>query len=466
MKRVILLLILSMAAGYASANLGERRIYPQVEPNYSYTTSRDPNNWWDDVNDVYTINGLLDILDVNVAGDLDVNDVNISGDLALDSLTASRLLALDADNAVVSVLDLTDWIAGTANQVIATDDTDGTLTLSTPQDIHTAATPTFAGLVFTGGNFSLTPSTADTDITITFAGTTNSGVFKWMEDEDYFEFSDDLLLDTGIIYLQETTTPGAVANHAALYTKNTNSLFFQDGAGSEHLIHGDAFSSLWFHNTSAATVTIGSADTFVLIDAFNNVGDEDDEGNITGNTTTNEITLGTNAAGEYDIDFHASITSAAAPSEMIVVAGIEFGTGLTIATATNANPIVITVTAGHGMLDGDMITIAGCTGNTAADGDWHVTASDATTITLVDLSGANGVGNGAYNADSGAITLCYPGNILIHRAVSNTDLVGGGSKGTRSLVATDKVAMYTVNLSAARDLQVAQINFEIERVAD
>lgn len=33
---------------------------------------------------------------------------------------------------------------------------------------------------------------ADTDIVVNFTGTTNSGVLTWMEDEDYFLFSDDI----------------------------------------------------------------------------------------------------------------------------------------------------------------------------------------------------------------------------------------------------------------------------------
>ena len=37
-------------------------------------------------------------------------------------------------------------------------------------------------------------ATAGTDITITFDGESNDGVLKWMEDEDYFEFSDDILI--------------------------------------------------------------------------------------------------------------------------------------------------------------------------------------------------------------------------------------------------------------------------------
>ena len=37
---------------------------------------------------------------------------------------------------------------------------------------------------------------ANTDIAITFNATTNDGVLTWMEDEDYFQFSDDLLIAT------------------------------------------------------------------------------------------------------------------------------------------------------------------------------------------------------------------------------------------------------------------------------
>jgi cytoskeletal protein CcmA (bactofilin family) len=39
-------------------------------------------------------------------------------------------------------------------------------------------------------------ATAGTDIAVTFDGETGDGVLTWMEDEDYFQFSDDLLLTT------------------------------------------------------------------------------------------------------------------------------------------------------------------------------------------------------------------------------------------------------------------------------
>ena len=45
-----------------------------------------------------------------------------------------------------------------------------------------------------GNTLTFGAATAGTDITITFDGETSDGVLKWMEDEDYFEFSDDILV--------------------------------------------------------------------------------------------------------------------------------------------------------------------------------------------------------------------------------------------------------------------------------
>jgi hypothetical protein len=43
------------------------------------------------------------------------------------------------------------------------------------------------------GDFQFNQVTADTDITLNFIGTTNSGIMNWFEDEDYFRFYDDVL---------------------------------------------------------------------------------------------------------------------------------------------------------------------------------------------------------------------------------------------------------------------------------
>lgn len=81
----------------------------------------------------------------------------------LTSLTANRIVSANADNELVSA-NLSNWITGTNNQVSIADDEDGTVTISLPQDIHTAATPTFAGAVLNGdvsvdGNLSLSSLT-------------------------------------------------------------------------------------------------------------------------------------------------------------------------------------------------------------------------------------------------------------------------------------------------------------------
>lgn len=60
--------------------------------------------------------------------------------------TANRMVYLNGECDVTSITDLTTWITGTANQITVTDDGDGTVTLSTPQNIGTGSSPTFAGI--------------------------------------------------------------------------------------------------------------------------------------------------------------------------------------------------------------------------------------------------------------------------------------------------------------------------------
>ncbi len=61
-------------------------------------------------------------------------------------LTASRLMASNGSSKMVSVADLSAWVAGTANRVSVANDGDGTITLSGPQDLHSGASPEFAAL--------------------------------------------------------------------------------------------------------------------------------------------------------------------------------------------------------------------------------------------------------------------------------------------------------------------------------
>ena len=83
------------------------------------------------------------VIGITTPAALSATSVNVTG------ATASRLVATDANKRLESV-NLSSWVAGTSNQVSVANDGDGSITLSTPQNIHTAATPTFAGLTVTG----------------------------------------------------------------------------------------------------------------------------------------------------------------------------------------------------------------------------------------------------------------------------------------------------------------------------
>ena len=76
------------------------------------------------------------------------DDVTIDG-FTLNDLTASRLLSSNGSKVLTSVADLASWIAGTANRVTVTNDGDGTITLTGPQDLATGSSPTFAALTLT-----------------------------------------------------------------------------------------------------------------------------------------------------------------------------------------------------------------------------------------------------------------------------------------------------------------------------
>jgi len=141
------------------------------------------------------------------------NDVTPTfANVLLTDLTASRLTASSSTKTLESVTDLTSWIGGTANQVIVTDDSDGTVTLSLPQDIHTSATPTFARQTLTdicliagGANF-LRVTGLQTD------GTAMSGTLRGA----YIDVSNGSTAATGTIRGMElkarTEAPGDEGN--------------------------------------------------------------------------------------------------------------------------------------------------------------------------------------------------------------------------------------------------------------
>jgi hypothetical protein len=110
--------------------------------------------------------------------------LSLPGAIKLDSATASRLLATDGDKKTVSVASLSSWVAGIVNRITITDDGDGSITLNLPQDIHTGASPTFAGLDLTGITDAIIPyiaaaGFADSPLSVSGSDVIASGNLTW-----------------------------------------------------------------------------------------------------------------------------------------------------------------------------------------------------------------------------------------------------------------------------------------------
>lgn len=70
--------------------------------------------------------------------------------------------------------------------------------------------------------------------------------------------------------------------------------------------------------------------------------------------------------------------------------------GHTVINATNASPIVVTVSNSHEYFNGDTVVITGVNGNTAANGTFIITSVTSSTLTLVGSTG-----NGAFSDPQG-----------------------------------------------------------------
>lgn len=98
----------------------------------------------------------------------------------------------------------------------------------------------------------------------------------------------------------------------------------------------------------------------------------------------------------------------------------------TIASSTNATPIVITTSAAHGLVPGGYVSIVSHSTNTNANGIWKVGATPtSTTFEILQLDGSNTTGNGV---GSGSGNVTKYNNLIVKTAtplVQNIALCGG-----------------------------------------
>jgi len=214
-------------------------------------------------------------------------------------------------------------------------------------------------------------ATTGTDIAVTFDGESNDGIVTWMEDEDYFQFSDDLLLTTteklqfrdtaiyinssadgqldlvadteiqiaattvdinGAVDVSGTLTLGTISNNSTDITLDSSGDIILDAGGANVTIKDDGTSILDIANNSTdVEFTVSTADknfkikgtdgasavTALDIDmalagkaTFN--GDVVVGGDLT--VTGDDITMGTNTAGNILVADGTNFNSIAATS--------------------------------------------------------------------------------------------------------------------------------------------------------
>ncbi|KKK88311.1 hypothetical protein LCGC14_2744430 [marine sediment metagenome] len=243
--------------------------------------------------------------------------------------------------------------------------------------------------------------------------------------------SGQVTIETGPLYMKERATPTAKTNYGAIYTKTDNTLYFQDGAATEHKIMsvGVDLGEMYINNNAVAT-TIETAAVPIALRLFT-TGDVDDWTFDAG--STGAITAFANAGGGS-----VRVTSAGhslATGEFVTIRGTTNYNGIFEITSFDASnfDIVDTWAADDGASDWDQASslIAG----SSATGTYIITwAMSATAATINDTFLFSFVKNDAIQIES-----------QIERKFANNDV--GAMAGTMflTIAAGDSVWMTAQN---------------------
>ena len=281
-----------------------------------------------------------------------------------------------------------------------------------------------------GTSITIGDGTAGTDITVTFDGESSDGVLTWMEDEDYFKFSDDvLILDNEKLIL------GTDENITITYDETTN----------------DALEI-------SANVAGAALPIILKADQGDDAGDEWKLNVADGGT----ITLGNDIASAGSYVTHLTITpnSTVASSTVAFAGGVTIASDLTItgddltmgtntsgailvADGTNYNPAVVS-----GDISIGTTGVAAIGSGVILNADVHTSAAIADTK-LATISTAGKVDIGALEID---------GATDIGAGLADADLiiVDDNASGTEKKCAMSRVITY-VNANASIPTDTALI---------
>ncbi len=209
----------------------------------------------------------------------------------------------------------------------------------------------------------------ETDVVLTFFAASNSGLLSWMEDEDYFKFSDDILIDTTEklqfrdtdIYLNSsadghldlvadatvavtapaTTISGTLdVTGASTLTGNVN-IGGTLGVTGASTLTGNVNIGGTLAVTGASTLTgdVSASGTLAVTGASTLTGNVSTSGTL-GVTGASTLTGNVNIGGTLDVTGASTLTGNVSASGTLDVTGAVSGSGYTL-TPTSWNSLSI-----------------------------------------------------------------------------------------------------------------------------
>ena len=243
---------------------------------------------------------------------------------------------------------------------------------------------------------------ADTDIAVTFNANSNDGVITWMEDEDYFQFSDDILL---------STTEKVQFRDTAIYINSSTDGQLDLVADTEIQIAATTV-DINGNVDISGTLTIGSA-------GISEAELEILDGATVTTTELNIIDGDTSATSTTVADADRVVYNDAGTMRQVAVTDLDTYFSATSKTLTNktlTSPVLNTGVSGTAVLDED---------NMASDSATKLATQQSikayvdSSITAEDLDITSDSGTIAIDLDSETLTIAG-GTGLASSATSNT----------------------------------------------
>ena len=324
-----------------------------------------------------------------------------------------------------------------------------------------------------GNTLTFGAGTASTDITVTFDGESNDGVLKWMEDEDYFEFSDDILVasnerlnfrdtalyihssadgqldlvaDTeiqiaattvdinGNVDVSGTLTVAGAVDFGDAALSNVGAVQLDSIAGD-----GDTNTSITFSGSDVITIATGGSGRLTIGDG------------ALSPVTNNQIDLGTSSLEFKDAFFDGTVTSDAFAGPLTGdVTGNVSGTAATVTGAAQSN---ITSLGTLTTLTVDNVITNGSNIGHTSDTDLLTLASGILTVagevsmTTLDIGGTNVTSTAAELNLVDGITAGTVSASLAVIADANKDI-----SGFRNVTLTGELDAATLDISGDADI--------------